>query len=96
MRYENLPRDAKSGEVLSDKVEFPFTYTLLKPIGDRTEVEVREPTVLDLEMAHRKNAAVERSITMYSNLMELTPDEVRQMSMRDFSKLAEALGTFLS
>ncbi len=94
MRYEDLPRDEASGRVLVEKVQFPISYTLLSPIGDRVDVEVREPRVLDLEIARKKTSNVEQSIAMFSNLMELTPEEVRQMSSRDFSRLGEALAPF--
>jgi len=80
--------------VLVDQVQFPITYRLLSPIGNHVDVEVREPTVLDLEIARKETTSVGQSITMFSNLMELTPEEVRQMSSRDFARLSEALAPF--
>ena len=99
MRYEDLPRDEKSGEVLAERVEFPIGFRLLRPIGsggrDCVEVVMREPTVLDLETAQKQKTDMGRTITLLSNLLELTPDEVRRLGTRDFSRLSEAVTAFL-
>lgn len=102
MRYEDLPRDDKSGAVLSDRVEFPVMFRLLSPLradggrGPETlEIAMREPTVLDLETAQREKSDIGRTVALLSNLLELTPDEVRRLGTRDFSRLSEAVAAFL-
>lgn len=99
MRYEDLPRDEKNGAVLSEQVEFPIGFRLLRPISKDGlhcgEIEMREPTVLDLETAQREKSDIGRTVTLLSHLLELTPDEVRRLGTRDFSKLSEVVAAFL-
>ena len=94
MKYKDLPRD-EFDKIQADEVEFPVEYTLLRPIGQQEQVEMREPTVLDLELSRKKKNEMESGITMMSNLLELTPEQVRQMSTRDYSRLSEVIGAFL-
>ena len=94
MKYKDLPRN-ENGEIQADKVEFPVEYTLLRPVGEHSQAVMREPTVLDLEMSRKKKNEMESGITMMSNLLELTPEEVRGMSTRDYSRLSEVIAAFL-
>ena len=97
--YEDLPRDEKTGAVQADAVEFPIRFSLLRPLettaGKRDALEMREPTVLDLEVANRQKEDMARTIALVSALTETSPDEVRSMGTRDFARLAGAVAVFL-
>ena len=99
MRYEDLPRDEKNGAVLPEQVEFPIRFRLLRPVAkdgvDCAEIDMREPTVLDLETAHREKSDMGRTVALLSHLLALTPDEVRRLGTRDFSRLGEVVAAFL-
>ena len=95
MRYKDLPRDEKSKVLLADQVEFPIVYTLLKPLDNRLEFEMREPTVLDLEISNKEKTDIGRTIALLSNLLELSPDDVRKLGTRDFARLSNTVMAFL-
>ena len=99
MRYEDLPRHEESGTVLAERVEFPITYRLLTSLRidgqEREEIEMREPTVLDLETAQREKGNLGITISLLSNLLKLTPEEVRRLGTRDFQRLSETVSVFL-
>ena len=99
-KYDDLPRDENTGAIQAEQVEFPVRYRFLSPIdagGVRgvAEVEMREPTVLDLEAANREKTDTARAAALLANLVELSPDEVRQMGTRDFSRLFGVVAAFL-
>ncbi len=56
---------------------------------------MREPTVLDLETSNREKIDFARTLALLANLVELSPDEVRRMGTRDYSRLAGAVAAFL-
>ncbi len=99
MRYEDMPRDEKTGAIEAEKVEFPVRFRLLTPLetagGKRGELEMREPTVLDLETSNREKSDVARSVALLSNLLEVSPGEARRLGTRDYSRLTAAVAAFL-
>lgn len=99
-KYDDLPRDERTGAIRAEQVEFPVRYQFLSPIdagGVRgvSEVEMREPTVHDLEAANREKTDTARAAALLANLVELSPDEVRRMGTRDFSRLFGVVAAFL-
>ena len=99
-KYDDLPRDEKTGAIQAEQVEFPVRYRFLLPIdagGVRgvAEVEMRAPTVLDLEASDREKTDTARAAALLANLVELSPDEVRQMGTLDFSRLFGVVAAFL-
>lgn len=61
-------------------------------------IAMREPTVNDQLVAEKmiKVSDAEREIKVFSNLCEISPDEVKSLTMRDFKKLQEAYLNFLT
>ncbi len=96
--YEDLPRNPETGAVEAERVEFPIRYSLLSPIdsmsGPLGAVELREPTVLDLEAVYREKTEMGRAIALLSNLLELSPGEVRRFGARDYARLSETVAAF--
>ena len=97
MKYEDLPRDEKQA-ILIEKVEFPIRYQLLSPLKGANgtgDLEMREPTVLDLEISNKESTDIGRSVALLSHLLELTPEEVRKLGTRDFARLSNTVTAFL-
>ena len=63
-------------------------------LSDKT-VKMREPKVRDMKIAAEKNNKVDEEITLIGNLSGLSPDEVEDLSMKDYTKLQEAVKGFL-
>ncbi len=98
MNYEDLPRDEESKAILIEEVQFPIRFPLLSPLkgAERTgDLEMREPTVLDLELSNKESGDIGRTIKLLSNLLELSPDEVRALGTRDFARLSNTVSAFL-
>lgn len=60
-----------------------------------TALRMREPTVADQETAvsmEGSNATME--IIYLANLCEITPDQIRKLSVRDFKRMQEAYAVF--
>lgn len=69
--------------------------TLSRPVeiaGVQTStLRMREPTVRDQEAAtEMKGSDASREIVMFANLCDVTPDEVRNLSIRDYKRLQTA------
>jgi len=82
------------------------TITLEDPIesGGRTikEVKIRTMKVRDVEKLTRATKGrggrkddFEASVDLVSDLTELTPDEVRELSVQDYGAIQEVVGDFL-
>lgn len=57
---------------------------------------MREPTVDDQLTAEKvKGSPAEREVTLFANLCEVAPGDIRGMSMRDYGRLQEAYRGFL-
>lgn len=64
--------------------------------GKQTKtVTMREPTVRDqLDVQAVKGSEAHREVTLMANLCNLTPDQVKAMTMRNYRRLQAALEVF--
>lgn len=99
MRYEDLPRDPKTGEVLPFEAVFPIEYQLATPLQangrELASLSLREPTVLDLEATSKESDNIAKTTRLLSSVAELALDDVRRLGTRDYSRLSELLAAFL-
>lgn len=59
-------------------------------------LRMREPTVADQEVASEMTGSdAAREIRTFSSLCEVTPDEIRQLSLRDYKRLQAAFVGFI-
>ena len=59
-------------------------------------LRMREPTVLDQQSAlEMKGSQATQEITLFANLCDVTPDDIRKLALRDYKKLSEAYAGFL-
>jgi hypothetical protein len=59
-------------------------------------VTMREPTVGDIEDYNRRQGSdTQKEIDTFANLCSLTPDNIRAMSLRDYTRLQEAYRLFM-
>jgi hypothetical protein len=59
-------------------------------------VEMREPKVKDMKLVANIENDFDREVALIVNLTGKTPDEVDDLSMKDFNKIDEELKSFLS
>ena len=99
MRYEDLPRDEKTGEIQFEKLEFPIVYPLLTPLKlsgvEAAEIEIREPTVTNLADARKVSDGIGSTVRMLCSVADVSEDEARGMGTRDFKRLSGVLESFL-
>lgn len=99
MKYEDLPRDPKTKDILVEQVRFPIRYTLLTPIEvagiETSEIDIQEPTVADLKVARQPSDNVERSVRLLCCVSPLAEGDTQSMGTRDFNRLSTVLGSFL-
>lgn len=74
--------------------------TLAKPVtidgAERKSLRMREPTVRDMEDAQKAagdNAAA-NEIQLFANLMEVSADDVRALTMRNYKRVQGAYEAF--
>ncbi len=84
---------------ISEAADGALDVTLQRGItvsGARVAVlRLREPTVADqLAAARGKGGDAEQEVALVANLAEVTPDEIRSLTMRDYARVQEALGFF--
>lgn len=61
-----------------------------------TAVRMREPTVGDQEVASEMSGSdATREITIFANLCDVAPDDIRQLPLRDYKRLSTAYLGFL-
>lgn len=77
------------------ETETGVEITLNKPLDiDGAKVAVlsmREPTVNDQLVAEKiKGSDAEKEIAILSNLLTITPDDVRRLTLRDYKRVQEA------
>ncbi|KVN73894.1 hypothetical protein WT15_23935 [Burkholderia stagnalis] len=86
-----------------DFVEYGDGYadiTLSRPLtmGDAkvSKVRMREPEVRD-NLAHEKakGSEGEKEVTVFANLLELSPEQIGRMPLRDYRRLSAAYSGFL-
>lgn len=58
-------------------------------------IKMREPRVLDVKFAGARANKIDEEITLIGNLCGLSPDEVEDLTMKDYGLLQEALKGFL-
>ena len=96
-KYEGLPRD-EAGDIEPLKVEFPVEFSLSTPVeaGSRLEsLSLREPTVADVEIAEKEKSGLARMLRILSLVTDASPDELRALGTRDYTRLQELIGCFL-
>ncbi|MEM7047002.1 MAG: phage tail assembly protein [Pseudomonadota bacterium] len=97
--YKDIPRDKKTGDILVNEVRLPIMDRLLSPITvDGTEIKdvsVREPTVLDLEVANKEVSELGKTSRLLAQVMNLAPDDIKKLGSRDFSRLGSLVAAFL-
>jgi len=60
-------------------------------------VRMREPTVSDMEASNDSTAsAAKREITLFANLCEVAPDDIRKLTVRNYARLQDAFSLFTS
>lgn len=64
-------------------------------LSDGKIVKMREPKVRDMKIAGESSSAVDQEIMLIGNLTGLTPDEVDDLTLKDYGILQEGLKTFL-
>lgn len=65
-------------------------------LSDGKEIEMREPKVKDMKIVSNIDDEFEKELALIVNLTGMTPDEVDNLSMKDFNKVDEVLKGFLS
>lgn len=97
-KYEDLPRD-EQGNIEPLKVEFPIEFRLstpIEPAGRKLDsLTAREPTVRDVEIADKEKTGLGRMLRLISLVAEVSPDDLRGLGTRDYTRLQELLGCFL-
>lgn len=89
-----IAKDKRQNEFIWEE-----TITLDHPIvvsGEtKKELKIRHPKVRDVEIANKSKTEMESSIILASNLTMLSPDEIRDMPIKDFLKIREKINHFL-
>jgi hypothetical protein len=70
---------------VSIELEFPLTIAGAK-VG---VLSMRRSTVGDVLVANRVKDDIEREIVLFANLCSVTPEEIRNLDLKDYSKLQE-------
>ena len=66
-------------------------------LNDGTVVKMREPKVKDAKIAQASGGnEQEQEITLIGNLTGLSPNEIDELTLKDYGKLADGLKDFLS
>lgn len=61
-----------------------------------TAVRMREPTVGDQEVASEMSGSdAAREITIFANLCDVAPDDIRKLPLRDYKRLSTAYLGFI-
>lgn len=59
-------------------------------------LRMREPTVADqLAAEEAKGSDATREIAMFANLCEVTPDDIKRMTLKDYRAAQKAFASFL-
>ena len=65
-------------------------------LSDSKTIKMREPKVKDMKIVSKISDEFEKELSLIVNLTGITPNEVDELSMKDFNKIDEALKDFLS
>jgi len=87
---------AKQTEELQEYVDVKFARELMIAGAMQKTVRMREPTVADqLAAMKAKGNEVEQEIVLVANLCMATPEEIKNLPMREYKKLQAALMVFI-
>lgn len=82
------------------KENFDVTVTLDYAISidgvETTFINIRRPKVKDFIIWSREKDDAKKEILMISNLANLTPEEVGELDLKDYKKIADTIADFLS
>ena len=59
-----------------------------------TVIRMREPKVRDLEASQTSKSDSEREVSLFANLCEIAPEDIRNMRARNYRRLQEAFALF--
>ncbi len=59
-------------------------------------IVMREPKVKDMRLIAGIKDEIEQDIRMFCNLVELSPEEIEDLPLKDFNSLQEAFRSFLA
>jgi len=74
------------------ELEFPLTIAGAK-VGVLT---MRRSTVGDVLASNRIKDEIEREIMLFANLCQISPEDIKSLDLKDYSKLQEAFRGFTS
>lgn len=57
---------------------------------------MRRATVGDVLKANKNKDEIDREVTLFADLCQVTPDEIRSLDLKDYQKLQEAFRGFTS
>lgn len=88
--------DLQSGSPQAGFVEIKLTRAIKVSGTDVTALRMREPTVADQYASDKLVAdAADKELTLIANLCMVTPDELKQLTLRDYKKAQKAFLGFL-
>lgn len=79
----------------SDFVDIQLTTPVVIAGTEVKALRMREPTVADQLAVDEKGSNSAQEIAMFSNLCEISPDDIKRMKLRDYRKLQTAFFGFL-
>lgn len=90
----------KNPEWLKENADGSFDITLSRPADiagvKSATLRMREPTVADQEVASEMNGSdAAREITVFANLCDLAPDDIRKLPLREYKRLQTAYLAFI-
>jgi tail assembly chaperone E/41/14-like protein len=86
---------------MSDKNPMTEKVALDFPIQvngkELTEVEVRRPSVGDqIAASHNGNSQAEQEVYLFASLAKMSPSDMHQMDLKDYTKIQALYKSFLS
>lgn len=82
---------------MSDKTKIEFRKGFLRGDVRVSSCEMREPTVADqLNAQETGKGAAAQELHLFASLCELSPDELRSLSLHDYGRLQSAYADFLA
>lgn len=74
------------------ELEYPLTIA-----GSKVAVlSMRRSTVGDVLAANRIKDEIEREIVLFANLCQVSPEDIRNLDLKDYNKLQEVFRGFTS
>lgn len=91
---------AKKEAWLKENADGSLTITLSKPLevngAQLQELTMREPTVDDQVASNEvRGSDVVKETTLFANLCEIPPNDLRRLKLRDYMRLQAAFGNFI-